>query len=185
MGYPAIPEKMGDVSELTYAAVGRAMSEWERLEVELAHLYTKFVRLPRHSLIAIRPYGTPINFGNRMDGLENAAGGYFVTAPDQGVEGEFSTIATHCRKWSLRRNEVAHGIVQPVQWIRAFHAGDDDNIDMPDETKYCLLPPHYSPRRFDGANFPNFAYTSIELAKFEGEFYSVGMRVIRLVDALN
>lgn len=99
----------------TYGAVGRVISSWERVEMELALLYAVFVEKP-NDLDVIVDYGTLHRiFKDRMDALEQASGAFFQREPSQDNEGEWASILLLARELADKRHQIAHGIVMHSQ----------------------------------------------------------------------
>jgi hypothetical protein len=136
------------------------MSSWEAVEVALAHLYTVFIKRP-HEHDAIKAYGSPRIFTNRLALVRRAADQYFVSAPDQAIEGDVAELLERVQRYSDRRNEVAHGIVRQMSWVRGLR--DRFVPDAVGRFQYCLVPPHYTLRKFNQHNLLTYAYTSTEL----------------------
>jgi hypothetical protein len=165
---PPIPNRGDEDEDATYAGVGRVMSRWEAVEVELAHLYTIFVNRP-HEADAIKAYGMGRIFAERLALLREAAERYFVSSPDQAIEGAARELLDRVRRYSDRRNEVAHGIVRQMRWVR----GVRDNLaqDAVGRFQHCLVPPHYTFRKFDQHNRPTYAYASAELLTLDEKLF--------------
>jgi hypothetical protein len=171
---PPLPERGDNCEDVTYAGVGRVISSWEAVEVQLAHLYTVFIGRP-HEHHAIRAYGSPRIFADRLVLVRRAADQYFVSAPDQAVEGDVTELLERVRRYSDRRNEVAHGIVRQMSWVRALR--DRLVSDAVGKFQYCLVPPHYTFRKFDGQNQPTYAYTSAELLTLNERLFWLAQEV--------
>lgn len=171
---PPLPDRGDDNEDATYAGVGRVMSRWEAVEVELAHLYTIFVNRP-HEADAIKGYGMGRIFAERLASLRGVTDLYFVSRSDQAVEGAPRDLLCRVRHYSDRRNEVAHGIVRQMRWVRSLR----DNLapDAVGKFQFCLVPPHYTFRKFDQDNRPTYAYTSTELLSLEEKFYWLAQEV--------
>jgi hypothetical protein len=172
-----MPVEPDTTPSVTYEAVGRATSAWETLEINLGRLYALFVSGDFDNMIAARRYGeNPTIFRQRMDGLEGRAETYFRAHPNQKLEGAFEDLACRCRKFSLRRHDIAHGIVHPIDlWERS-----PNGTSMRHSSRvYCLFPPHYDARRYpDGA--PAYAYTSKEMGAYTDHFYELAREVTAL-----
>ncbi len=113
---PPYPTEGDETEDITYAGVGRVLSHWEMIEVELSHIYSLF--LDRFEEIeALREYGVPRIFEERIKGLIAASEHYFRAYPSQDLESEFSGIVTKVRNFLARRNDIAHSIVRPLEWI--------------------------------------------------------------------
>jgi hypothetical protein len=112
----AIPPtpKLGDENiETTYASVGRALSSWEHFEAHLALLFARFITREQDSLAARRAYGTVASFTGRSALIRDAAAAYFAEFPDRELSDAFSEQLKIAARASARRNDIAHGIVQP------------------------------------------------------------------------
>jgi hypothetical protein len=161
----------GDLSaEPIYAAKGRAVSEWEEVEVALSGLYAVFCGFPRVSIQAYRQYGEPLNFRDRLDGLESSAFKYFTKNCDQSYEGEFAILAKRSRGFSIRRNEITHSWVQPLPYERRHERLPDGSDKWVTIYSFFLVPPNYTSRKFDTNNQPEFIYTSVEILRYAQHF---------------
>lgn len=157
----------GDEDEnATFAGVGRVLSEWEAIELTLSHIYSGFTgRLEVVS--AIREYGEKTVFTFRLAALRTAAQGFFCGRPDQALESEFDAIVVRCKEFSSHRNDIAHGIVGPLNKV--------SDPRSPGETvwRYHLLPPDYTTRKFNDLHLPLYAHdarTMSDLARRMFEF---------------
>ena len=164
-----LPPTQGDHhDDATYAGVGRVTSRWEEVEIELAHLYSVFAGTPNESA-AVRAYGAGRIFRDRLGSLNSAADRFFIANPNQVWEGTYGCLRNRALAFSERRNDIAHGVVRQMRWIPSLKAR------MPSaqivRVQFCLVPPHYLPRRFDPSNAPTFAYTSTELLRVEEGLY--------------
>jgi hypothetical protein len=157
---PPFPEH-GDLSaDLTFAAVGRAMSEWEELELYLARLYAKFIGIPPIKAIAIPEYRDAPNFHSRATAIKNAATKYFISHPDQEREGEFKQILEEIRQLASRRNDIAHGVVK-LWWNYK-----ETFSEAVDRNEYILVPSTYSDKKFGINREPSYLFRSIEINQF-------------------
>src|SRR3954447_18571165 len=93
---PPIPTKGDENNDSTYSAVGRVLTQWERVEVELAHLYACFKGQPTNSLNQIREYGSGTIFRERAQKLADAAHSYFRAKCCQHHEGDFDALMRRC-----------------------------------------------------------------------------------------
>jgi hypothetical protein len=113
---PARLEKGDDKPEPLYMAVGKALTNWERVENQAANLFTTFVgaRVTRDAPTpALRAYGAIISFSSRADMLEAAAKAYFLSRPGPLAE-TWSDLLEELRNFAARRNDIAHAIVEPI-----------------------------------------------------------------------
>jgi hypothetical protein len=172
---PPFPDHGDQNADDTYKMVGRALSEWEELEYRLAHLYAQIIGRPSQ-IAALREYGKGRIFADRIAGLETAAEAYFIRNPRQNSEAELACIAEVARRLADRRNEIAHGIVRPLQWIQ--RPIPDRLIGQPLE--YALVPPLYTRRKLDEKNRPKYIYTANELMQFWLAFSDLSQEALRL-----
>ncbi len=154
----------------TYAGVGRALTQWEEIELALSFLYGTFVGKPNDAE-AFREYGKGPIFDSRMTGLKEAAAKFFIAHHHQELEGVFDKLAEDIRNFSHRRNEIAHGTVRPMLWLRPSKT---------DPFTYCLIPSHYTKKKFDAAGLPVYVYTFWELAYYATWFSRMMIFVTRL-----
>jgi hypothetical protein len=150
---PPVPAQ-GDLDENSiYAGVGRVLSMWELIELELSRIFGFF----RGNSQAYREYGQGRIFVERIRILRDAATLHFVSNCDQVREAEFDRLGECVEKFSNRRNDVAHSIVREIGFIRQRRVGDTAGA------AYLLVPPHYDARRFGPDHLPRYAYRAVEL----------------------
>lgn len=106
----------GDVTaDITYTAVGRALSSWEYFESEFSKLFIRFLGLNSDNLPAIRAYGSVLAFQGRMAMVERAAEAFFFAKPSNELKAAVGNIIEQARGYSARRNEIAHGVVRKIE----------------------------------------------------------------------
>jgi len=154
---PKLPR--GDASaDILYAAVGRALSQWEQLETNLALCFSAFVGASLKDG-AVLAYGTVTAFTGRRDMVKVA----FEAFPARSHEkiAPFKDILNRAGNFSARRNEIAHGIVTRL------------TVEQVDNGCY-LLPPLYNTnkqRKFAvTAGFGDYAYTSSQISEYTQHF---------------
>jgi hypothetical protein len=154
---------VGDVNDqMTYAGVGKVITQWELIEGELCHIYCGFVRCP-FDRAAIEAYGMDNIFKTRATTVEKAAENYFTGSPNQEAEGAFKTLIDLARCYSQHRNDVAHSIVRSGHWIlRDWIPTEPDAAAEVKNTQWWLVPAFYISRRMRIGG-PDFLYTSVEL----------------------
>ncbi|SHH24973.1 hypothetical protein SAMN05444169_6534 [Bradyrhizobium erythrophlei] len=138
----------------TYFSVGRVLSQWEGVEIQLGYVYTAAVgRLG--DWWALLEYGEGRAFLGRFNILKAAISNLFVRLPNQEVEGKLDCFLIKVNDFAARRHDVAHGIVRDRGWAnwRLPH-------DPGDTTGYFLLPSHYKGRAYDSSALPTYAYTA-------------------------
>jgi hypothetical protein len=155
----------------TYQAVGLALSMWEMLEMALATLRAVLGAGPGDPIVL--NYGSEVgaSFAERADALERAAEAFFCRKPNQGREGDFQSLINRCRRFSQRRNDIAHGIASNV-------------VGTPTELNgYVLYPTFAAAKRFDDGN-PQYLYSSHEIIAFASSFVDLREEVFRFCDRL-
>ena len=161
---PPFPIRGDDDQDTTFAGVGRLLTQWEMIEVELAQIYGWLVNRP-DEIEALHQYGVPGTFTERIKGLRMVADVYFQWNPHQDSEAEFCSLTTKVLNFSARRNDVAHSVVRPFQWMVS------PNLEGP--LQFCAVPPHYNGKKFDLQNMPSFIYTSVELVALSNALFYV------------
>jgi len=160
---PPFPKHGDDNQDTTFAGIGRVLSQWEMIEAILSHVYAWLVNRP-DEIEAIRQYGEgKQSCEQRIKGLLVIADAYFRWNPHQETEGELSVLSNTTRNFASRRNDVAHSIVRPFQWIAS------PGLDGP--LQFCAMPPDYAGKKFDPQNMPAFAYTSVELTALSNALF--------------
>jgi hypothetical protein len=161
---PPFPIRGDDEQDTTFAGVGRVLTQWEMLEVKLARIYGWLLKQP-DEIEALHQYGSPQIFRERIKGLRLVATAYFQWNPHQDTEADFWNLVTKALNFSARRNDVAHSIVQPFQWISTSKS------DGP--LQFCAVPPQYAGKKFDPQKMPSFIYTSVELVALSNALFNV------------
>ena len=105
------PESGDDNEDVTFAAVGRALTEWARFETALSRLFAGFIAIDRDSKAARRAFGAVRTFEGRMDMIRAAAISYFSHFPDEPLKATWDDLAKRAKLFGERRNEIAHGAV--------------------------------------------------------------------------
>lgn len=151
------------IADEVYLAVGKALSAWEGVEVQLSQLYLFFIG--RYYLnpadyrkwisASLRAYGSVTNFATRIEMVESAGESFFhprssffplrdrdaerkLIAQETILADEFVSLMKATRGFVARRNDIAHGIV----------SGTRQRIRLPlDELTYFLSPPDYNTRK--------------------------------------
>jgi hypothetical protein len=162
-------------NNVTFASVGRALSCWEYFEGYLGLIYGLCVGAPVDTYPAMRAYGVISAFSNRLDLIRAAAESYYFHAK-KSMPDELSSILDDSKNFSTRRNEIAHGIVQP------YHVGLSPS-------GFALGPSRYSTRKLklqklEANPVPSlvsmYAYTSVEIDYFASQFTALADRLIRI-----
>lgn len=157
---PELPTEADENIDHIYSGVGRVTSEWEGIEVGLCRIYSFFVKSP-DDYAAFTAYGEGKIFQARIDNLSNAARAYFITHRDQETEGEYHRLSVLASAYSKRRNDIAHGIVGPIQYYEWFSA----KAQIKPRTNYwALLPAYHKLSKPVMRTAPPYAYNSKTLA---------------------
>jgi hypothetical protein len=144
----------------TYMSVGRVLSQWESVEIQLGYIYAAAVE-QHGDWYALLDYGKGTTTAHRLNLLHSAVNTFFVKHPDQAAEGRASSVVNLAENFAARRHDVAHGIVRDKTWAR-WRIPPDPR----DATGFFLLPSHYRGKAYDNDTaFPIYAYTSPSLEK--------------------
>ncbi|WP_338834607.1 hypothetical protein [Bradyrhizobium septentrionale] len=148
-----------------YAAVGRAISEWETLEAHLSYTYSIFEGRPVDSAL-LRDYGREARiFRTRMEAVRASAEKYFQSHPNQEQEARFEALVSKAEELSTLRNRIAHGMVMGQQ-------------ASPGQTLYSLIPPshgfHHLTKKDGGESY---SYDSKEIEAHTDSFIKLATDV--------
>jgi hypothetical protein len=126
---PALPEdfpKKGDETEdITFAASGRAMSDWTRIEIALTRLFITLVQgKGAYIMVAARSFGTVRTIEGKLDMLKAAAEPFFMIEIDrcrriksdlarffENKEIQLDELCRSVKDLASVRNKIAHGVV--------------------------------------------------------------------------
>jgi len=158
---PPIPPFGDRFEEMTYTAVGRFITQWENIEIELSHLYAIFIGKYFKPEAYDQYYDKSKTLNMRLKTLEDAAKNYFIKHPNQVNESDFSDLAIRVKGFSERRHEIAHGVVRPYHRY-AFMTEWSDPYDK-DTSRTCLVPPHYQRDWIGDMQLPVYVYASPEI----------------------
>jgi hypothetical protein len=165
-----------ETDDITYAAVGRVLTQWEYLEAQLARLYAGCKGAPL-SFDLFREYGEGTIFQTRQAALVAAAETYFCRNPSQALEAEFDSLMDQCVMFAQRRNQIAHGTVRPTRYAVKDQLDPLLGPVQFEGFDFCLLPAHYDPRRHSTDDEPEFAYTSVEMRDIEHGIFRLSQRI--------
>jgi hypothetical protein len=160
-----------------YEHLGRAIAAWEHVEYQLSRLYSFFGgALDSDELI--RAYGKGRIFSDRLSSLRKAANEWFTKSAHQGLEGDFDKICLYVEGFSTRRNEIAHAVVFPTDFLSFFL--DSRNGQTPKVRRWAVIPPYYLGRKHqETTNVPSFVYSTPQLRLLTSRF----IRLARMIDA--
>lgn len=150
----------------TYAAVGRALSAWEEMELSLARIYAGLIGAPPATAIDRPEYRRASAFAERARVIEQAGASFFAKAPDQDEEGDFGAIMRESRALSGTRNHIAHGVVRPTWGAEDLLDGHHLSLAL-DRAEYMLLPATYRSRDFASpGRDPAFRFAAADIDAF-------------------
>jgi hypothetical protein len=173
----------GDANpEVLCMAVGRLLSQWEGVEIQLGYIYAAAVE-QHGDWDALRDYGAGTTTARRLDLLQSAVDTFSVRYPDQAAEGQINAVINLATLFAARRHDVAHAIVRDSSWAR-WRIPPDPR----DPSGFFLLPSHYRGKSYnDETAFPIYAYTSRslellrhQLSRLETEAMGVAAKLNRL-----
>lgn len=171
----SIPE--GDEYEqVTFSAVGQALTAWERCEDSLSTLYTILDNTPGElgTLMRYGREGKSLQF--RLECVRKKGELFFVKSPNQQQEGELAEIIQIFLKLSPLRHRIAHGIVQALE-----HCGPSgDGLWKPSTVRYYLCAPWFAEERLKTGH----GYGSAEILTIALDFERLESRIMALASAL-
>ena len=159
--YPGYGDKDANV---TYAAVGRALSTWEELETNLAVLYARFLGVSPKEATSRSEYANAGTFRGRSNQVREAACLFFVRHSSQHLEGYFDNLISELTKVADRRNDIAHGVVT------FWPGGTADLEEALRRMEYMLVPSGYAVKKYGATGDPTYMYSSVELDHFTQVF---------------
>jgi hypothetical protein len=173
---PPIPTHGDSDDDTTYAGVGRVVTEWEQVELALSRLYSLFMGRFEHRE-TMREYGDGTVLKGRLERLARAHETFTRRVPDQALESEFDSLIERIRLFAERRNDVAHGLVWPIQW------NGPPAIEL-GPFQFCVVPPDYKKKLFDPNNMPLYVYTRHELDGLQAVFFTLSDEVHHFIAKL-
>ena len=188
-----LPGHLDLTADETYTAVGQALSAWENMEHYFARIFGFFTS-GDDTFVAERAYGAVISFNGRNELLSSAAEAYFYTRPAHKMEKRFDDLRKLTKKYSPRRNEIAHGLVQQIALDTPRPPGMDAVTHFKQTTRYLLLPPEYAtnkntltPLKEDGSFPPyrtqgRYAYSSREIRAYSDHFTEIRASLAQMIE---
>jgi len=127
------PDRADADDNATFAGVGRVLTAWELVEFALGTIYG--ILRDDGTLNSVLEYGTLGEvFSRRYPRLKIEADSFFARYPNRPIiERQFYKLLERTIGYSIRRNEVAHGLVVAVQQMSYF------------KVRLGLLPPAIEP----------------------------------------
>jgi hypothetical protein len=152
--------------QITFAAVGEALSHWEHLEGLIASLFASFVSDHGDNLPAKRAYVAVRTFEGRMEMLRASAEAFFSAFPDEGLQDTYQKFLKSVKEFAPRRNDIAHGVV--AEFYRNI---DNGLVYVPGY--FALYPTiaSFKQRSIDG--IPAYCMGSAEIKYFSNRFRSL------------
>jgi hypothetical protein len=163
--------RLGDLSiDMTYRAVGHALTAWEKFERELAEIFSFLAAKRFRYLPAMRAYGSILTLRGRIDLLKTASEAVLAEKPNKVFRLRLASLLDGATNFGSRRNEIAHGVVMRYRNLRT------------DPRSYVLAPNFLSTNKF---KFPKaeqsesgeiatlraaYIYSSVELDAFAEQF---------------
>lgn len=171
---PPLPKRGDRHRDDTFVGVGRALSQWEHFEGEIGLIYGVLVRSFRETSPAIRAYGSVAAFSTRIEMINEASKAFFLHVIPS-IEKEIKHLLDDAKQFATRRNEIAHGIVQPYYSKGSTQSG------------YVLGPSRFATRKQKlsrdggwGDIEVVYAYTSRELDDFSTHFGTLTERAMEI-----
>lgn len=116
-----------------------------------------------------------------------AAEAYQAERPETTAIASLLALLSRAGDFSGRRNEIAHGIVQPFHTLEALKRMEIDYENAAEPDGFALMPAFYNSKKNglaraewdDPAEFiiyrqPSYAYTEAPIQKYRGEFSKLG-----------
>jgi hypothetical protein len=162
------PAKLATQDDV-HLAVGRALTDWEFFESEMAQIFSVLVR--SNFIAASRAYGAVSNFHSRADMVAAAAESYFQTGrkPEHAQQSAaLMKLLKDARSHTKHRNEIAHGVVGQA-WEPGFVGG------------WCLMPAIYNSRKIKlPGHMAAYLHTATKVDEFRHQFQLLSGRAQKL-----
>ncbi len=181
------PSEPDDKAETVYLSVGKALSDWESLEHQLATYFAFFATNGADDDVAARrAYGSAIAFRARFEMIQAAAEVYFLNLSDADLSVRFYDLINEIAKFSPRRNEIAHGIVRSMRMPMESSEAEEKlrtRALTPEDFGYALFPSEYSTnkntlvvraRHESPRQNPRYLYSSKEIDGYGRHFRRLG-----------
>jgi hypothetical protein len=175
---PRPDPKEGDPHEdITFAAVGRALTGWERFETKLSEMFGAIVSPDADTLAAQRAYGSGTAFHGRAKMVAAAGAAYFNVFPDEKLASAVRDLLALGTNYAARRNDIAHGTVK-------YYGGTSPTSKV----GFALFPSAYNTSRnelldplwatilFPHQIEPKYTYSSLEIFYFTAKFVELADR---------
>jgi len=160
---------------ITFGAVGAALTDWERFEGHLALIFTALIGLGDEAHAARRAYGTIAAFQGRAGMVRAAAEAYFDEHPDPDLQKDLADLLNTASRASARRNEIAHGVVQPIDPSKTVFTGG----------RYTLVPAYYATNKRDLRHQARYSYAAVEIQRFARQFDELVEPALALLDRIH
>jgi hypothetical protein len=148
-----------------FEAVGIALSQWEKVENQLALLYGFFRRdLSFELLTNFSELGR--TFRARASHVRREGEIFFTNNPCQTFEGQLTQILERATRLSDNRHKIAHGIVEGILTYEPILLPGEYFVPY---LVYNLVPPWYAQARLSGNNTP-YRYSSSDILLFISDF---------------
>lgn len=169
---PPFPKQGNASQKVLFAAIGRATAAWADVEVTFAHLLSVFLAGNQFDARANRAYGEKETFAHRQALLTAAAEAHWRKRPDQALEGRLKELMILAMNLSRRRNDIAHGVLRFIHWIREPNSRAT-LLSGGADLRWCLIPPHFNGKKFTSENRPEYVFTSREINRFAEAFWDL------------
>ena len=181
---PPFP-KVGDATlKDVYCAVGEALTDWEKLDRNLAAVFALLISGETSQLAPMRAYGSIVSARGRVDLVRAACSAKFAERPNRNLRLRLQELLDEAEAFAARRNDIAHGIAAPYRSM-------DDRL-----LGYALAPAASSTRKArltaaelcEAGEAPTFTasyiYTSIEMKYFGIQFTRLRHEAVFVTRAL-
>lgn len=156
---------------ILHAAVGRALSAWELLELDWARVYSVFIWKHPYEAVHEPQYKNARIFRERMGIIDTAAKTYFMQRPNQESEGEYDRLKDETVHLADRRNDIAHGLVTNVGSVSYNTAEVMQGKFHP---LHMLCPAMYRSKQYITAPpklpFPGYSWTADDIDAYSRSF---------------
>lgn len=151
-----------------FAAIGYALTQWNRIEVQLSLIYAQIVGAQEAAMAIAKGHASIISTEARIEVF--LASLEWIFSDDDARKTNLSAFMFNLKKAAKLRNEIAHGSVHKLSVSYKKRAGKE----------LFILTPSALPRKHNnGWLHPKYEYDLAELAKVNSYFISFGEALLR------
>lgn len=164
---PPFPSVGSKTESEVFESVGRALTKWGALERSMCQLFEAIIGDGRESYSAWRAFGAMLSNSSHVDLLIWAAEASLKEEQYRELQ---KFLRGPVRKYAIRRNEIAHGVVRNCEILENFEGR------LP-RLGFCLMPMAHASSKMSAATGPKYVYSSVEIDRIGEGFISPAQQI--------